>query len=122
MTHLKIANDPVYLREPYVNSEEFVLMERGNQNWLYNCEYAMEVPTDKNKVPHFLAGKNPFMKDFSNKFGLPFDAIWSGAESTYPEYLSRIASGNYNRPASPAAPAANARPRPAAPNSTSGDI
>jgi glyoxylase-like metal-dependent hydrolase (beta-lactamase superfamily II) len=111
----------VYLSEPYINSEEFVLMERGNQNWLYNCEYAMEVPTDKNKVPHFLPGKNPFMKDFANKFGLPFDALWSGAESTYPEYLSKIATGNYSKPASSAAPAAN-RPRPASPDSTSGDI
>jgi cyclase len=122
LTHVMIATDPVYLSEPYVNSEEFVLMERGNQNWLYNCEYAMEVPTDKNKVPHFLPGKNPFMKDFANKFGLPFDAIWSGAESTYPEYLSRIASGNYNKAASPATPASNPRPRPAAPDSASGDI
>jgi cyclase len=122
LTHVMIATDPVYLSEPYVNSEEFVLMERGNQNWLYNCEYAMEVPTDKNKVPHFLPGKNPFMKDFANKFGLPFDAIWSGAESTYPEYLSRIASGNYNKTASPAASASNPRPRPVAPDSASGDI
>src|SRR5215831_18859141 len=122
LTHVMIATDPVYLSEPYINSEEFVLMERGNQNWLYNCEYAMEVPTDKNKVPHFLPGKNPFMKDFANKFGLPFDAMWSGAESTYPEYLSKIASGNYSKPASPAVPAANARPRPAAPDSASGDI
>jgi glyoxylase-like metal-dependent hydrolase (beta-lactamase superfamily II) len=121
LTHVMIATDPVYLSEPYINSEEFVLMERGNQNWLYNCEYAMEVPTDKNKVPHFLPGKNPFMKDFANKFGLPFDAIWSGAESTYPEYLSRIAAGNYNKPASSATPASS-RPRPGTPDSTSGDI
>jgi glyoxylase-like metal-dependent hydrolase (beta-lactamase superfamily II) len=122
LTHVMIATDPVYLSEPYVNSEEFVLMERGNQNWLYNCEYAMEVPTDKNKVPHFLPGKNPFMKDFANKFGLPFDAIWSGAESTYPEYLSKIAAGNNNKPASPVAPASNPRPRPATPDSTSGEV
>ena len=100
LTHVMIATDPVYLSEPYINSEEFVLMERGNQNWLYNCEYAMEVPTDKNKVPHFLPGKNPFMKDFSDKFGLPFDAIWAGAESTYPEYMSKIAAGSYPKPAS----------------------
>jgi glyoxylase-like metal-dependent hydrolase (beta-lactamase superfamily II) len=122
LTHVMIATDPVYLSEPYVNSEEFVMMERGNQNWLYNCEYAMEVPTDKNKVPHFLPGKNPFMKDFANKFGLPFDAIWSGAESTYPEYLPKIASGNYSKPASAAVAASNTRPRPAAPDSTAADI
>jgi cyclase len=112
LSHVMIATDPVYLSEPYINSEEFVLMERGNQNWLYNCEYAMEVPTDKNKVPHFLPGKNPFMKDFSNKFGLPFDAIWSGAESTYPEYMSKIESGVFPKPTS------NAVARPAAATTT----
>ena len=90
LTHVMIATDPVYLSEPYVNSEEFVLMERGNQNWLYNCEYAVEVPRDKNRVPHFLEGKNPFIKDFSNKFGLPFEPAFAGAESTYPEYEAKI--------------------------------
>jgi cyclase len=120
LTHVMIATDPVYLSEPYVNSEEFVLMERGNQNWLYNCEYAMEVPTDKNKVPHFLPGKNPFMKDFADKFGLPFDAIWSGSPSTYPEYLSKIESGSFPKPSS--APVSNAAARPRAAADTQGEI
>jgi glyoxylase-like metal-dependent hydrolase (beta-lactamase superfamily II) len=94
LTHVMIATDPVYLTEPYVNTEEFVSMERGNQNWLYNCEYAMEVPKPKHQVPHFLPGKNPFIKEFSDKFGLPFDAVFAGAESTYPEYLAKVAAGS----------------------------
>jgi hypothetical protein len=57
LSHVLIITDPVYLTEPYVNSQEFVLMERGNQNWLYNCEYAMEVPNPKNDVPHYLPGR-----------------------------------------------------------------
>jgi cyclase len=93
LSHVIIATDPVYLTEPYVNSQEFTLMERGNQNWLYNCEYVMEVPKPKNDVPHFLPGKNPFIKDFSNKFGLPFDAVFAGAEATYPEYMAKLESG-----------------------------
>jgi cyclase len=121
LTHVMIATDPVYLSEPYVNSEEFVMMERGNQNWLYNCEYAMEVPTDKNKVPHFLPGKNPFMKDFANKFGLPFDALWSGAESTYPEYLSKIESGSFAKSGNASTPRTAAPPRAAA-DAAQGDL
>ena len=93
LSHVIIATDPVYLTEPYVNSQEFTLMERGNQNWLYNCEYVMEVPKPKNDVPHFLAEKNPFIRDFSNKFGLPFDAVFAGAEATYPEYMKKLESG-----------------------------
>jgi glyoxylase-like metal-dependent hydrolase (beta-lactamase superfamily II) len=92
LSHVMIINDPVYLTEPYVNSQEFALMERGNQNWLYNCEYLMEVPMDQTKVPHFLPGAAPFAADFSKKFGLPLTAVWGGAESTYPEYVSKLAA------------------------------
>jgi len=90
LSHVIIATDPVYLTEPYVNSQEFVLMDRGNQNWLYNCEYAMEVPKPKNQVPHYLPGKNPFLKDFSNKCGLPSEAVGGGAATTYPEYIPKL--------------------------------
>jgi hypothetical protein len=90
LSHVIIVSDPVYLTEPLIESQEFVLMERGNQNWLYNCEYTVEVPKPKNDVPHFLPGQNPFLKDFANKYGLPFEAVWGGAETTYPEYQSKV--------------------------------
>lgn len=94
LSHIIIVTDPVYLSEPYVNSQEFVLMDRGNQNWLYNCEYVMEVPKPKNDVPHFLPGKNPFLKDFAAKFGLPLEGLWGGAETTYPEYTAKLEAAN----------------------------
>ena len=87
LSHVSMITDPVYLTEPYVTSEEFVLMERGNQNWLYNCEYVMEVPMDKNDVPMYLPGQNPFVEDFAKKFGLPFEAVFGGAPTTSPDYL-----------------------------------
>ena len=90
LSHMMIISDPVYLTEPYVNSQEFVAMERGNRNWLYNCEYVMEVPMDKNDVPYYLPGQNPFITDFAEKFGLPFEAVFGGAEATYPEYLPTV--------------------------------
>jgi hypothetical protein len=108
MSHVIIVTDPVYLSEPYVNSQEFVLMDRGNQNWLYNCEYVNEVPKPKNDVPYFLPGKNPFIKDFANKFGLPFEAVFAGAEATYPEYMSKIEAGSL-APATRNTSAANVR-------------
>src|SRR6185503_5018148 len=114
LTHVMIATDPVYLSEPYVNSEEFVYMERGNQNWLYNCEYVNEVPKPKNDVPHFLPGKNPFIKDFANKFGLPFDPVFGGAEATYPEYLAKFDSGSFTTTRKPDSPARTTTPPPAA--------
>ena len=90
LSHVSMITDPVYLTEPYVTSEEFVRMERGNQNWLYNCEYVMEVPMDKNDVPFYLPGQNPFMEDWAKQFGLPFEAVFGGAPATYPDYLPTL--------------------------------
>ena len=87
LSHVSMITDPVYLTEPYVTSEEFVLMERGNQNWLYNCEYVMEVPMDKNDVPFYLPDQNPFIEDWAKQFGLPFEAVFGGAPTTSPDYL-----------------------------------
>jgi glyoxylase-like metal-dependent hydrolase (beta-lactamase superfamily II) len=91
-------------------------MERGNQNWLYNCEYVMEVPMDQTKVPHFLPGTNPFQEDFSKKFGLPLAAVWGGAEATYPEYMAKLAAGN------PATTLRSSPPLPPVPNEVHSEI
>jgi glyoxylase-like metal-dependent hydrolase (beta-lactamase superfamily II) len=86
LSQVTIATDPVYLTEPYIRSQEFVLMERGNTNWLYNCEYAMEVPKDKNEVPHYLPGKNPWIGEFSAKHAMPEAGVRGGAETLVAEW------------------------------------
>ncbi len=84
LSHVTIATDPVYLTEPYIRSQEFVQMERGNQNWLYNCEYAMEVPKDKNDVPHYLPGRNPWDGEFEAKHAMPREGVRGGAQTLLP--------------------------------------
>jgi cyclase len=86
LSQVTIATDPVYLTEPYIRSQEFVLMERGNTNWLYNCEYAMEVPRDKNTVPHYLPGKNPWAGEFEGRHAMPREGVRGGAESLLPDW------------------------------------
>jgi glyoxylase-like metal-dependent hydrolase (beta-lactamase superfamily II) len=99
LSQVTIASDPVYLTEPYIRSQEFVMMDRNNTNWLYNCEYVMELPTDKNEVPHFLPGQNPFIGEFAARHAMPEAAVRGGAETLLPDW----------RPgAKPAAPRANA--------------
>jgi glyoxylase-like metal-dependent hydrolase (beta-lactamase superfamily II) len=61
-------------------------MERGNTNWLYNCEYVMEVPKDKNEVPHYLPGANPWIGEFSTKHAMPQAGVRGGAETLLPEW------------------------------------
>jgi hypothetical protein len=90
ITHVMIATDPIYLAEPMINTEEFVMMDRSNTNWLYNCETAEEVPRLKHDVPNFLPGKNPFLGYFADQVGLPQEAVQGGVETTYPEYRAKL--------------------------------
>jgi len=86
LSQVTIASDPVYLSEPYIRSQEFVMMDRGNTNWLYNCEYVQELPTDKNDVPHFLPGQNPFIGEFGARHAMPEGGVRGGAETLLPEW------------------------------------
>ncbi len=96
LSQVTIATDPVYLTEPYIRSQEFVLMDRGNTNWLYNCEYAMELPRDKNLVPHYLPGRNPWLGEFERKHGMPAEGVRGGAESLLPEWKPGAAAARPN--------------------------
>jgi hypothetical protein len=91
LTHVMIATDPVYLSEPMINSEEFVVMDRGNTNWLYNCETADEVPRlNKHQAPNYLPGTNPALTEYADTVGLPVEAVRGGADTTYPEYRAKL--------------------------------
>jgi cyclase len=87
MTHVTIINDPVYLTEPVIRTEEFQLNLNGNINWLWPCEYVLEVTArPKGEVPNYLPGQNPFLKEFSVRWHTPEAAASGGAAEMYPEY------------------------------------
>jgi glyoxylase-like metal-dependent hydrolase (beta-lactamase superfamily II) len=122
LSQVTIATDPVYLTEPWIRSQEFVLMERGNQNWLYNCEYAMEIPGPRNHVKHFLPGKNPYLNEIGERYGIPQEGVRGGAETLYPEYLQRMQGKGGATPARPATPAPAATTRRATAAPASNDV
>jgi hypothetical protein len=102
LSHLEIWSDPVYLTEPLIRSEEFVLNERTGGNWLWPCEYVDEiVDRPHSAVPHYLPGKSPFDGDFAYRYGVPVDAAKGGAETTYPEYMAKLKT--LPKPSKPAA-------------------
>lgn len=86
LSQVTIATDPVYLTEPYIRGQDFVELERNNTNWLYNCEYAMEVPRDRHEVPHYLPGQNPWLGEYEGKYVMPKEGVRGGAESLRPEW------------------------------------
>jgi hypothetical protein len=90
LTHVMIIEDPVYLTEPMVLSEAFAVMERGNANWLYNCETVEELAKPRDWVPHYLPGRNPNLTYYSEQRGIPLEAARGGAETMYPEYRATL--------------------------------
>jgi len=91
LSHLIIWTDPVYLSEPLIRSEDFVLQDRTAGNWLWPCEYVDEIlDRPHSAVPNYLPGKSPFEGDFAYRYGVPVEAAKGGAETTYPEYQIKL--------------------------------
>lgn len=107
-----IIYDPVYLTEPLMRTQEFMLHPADDINWLWPCEYVTEVSVRaRDAVPAHLPGANPFLKEYRDMFHLP-EAAKGGAETTYPEYMKVV-----NKAPAPApAPGLGANNRTSPPN------
>jgi glyoxylase-like metal-dependent hydrolase (beta-lactamase superfamily II) len=92
LTHVMILHDPVYLTEPLIKTEDFVLNLNGTDiQWVYPCRYVQEIAErPKGEVPNYLPGQNPFMKEFPQRYGVPEAAALGGAETMYPEYRATM--------------------------------
>jgi hypothetical protein len=90
LTHVSIVTDPVYLTEPLIKTQDFNLIIPAGQNWLYPCDYVVEVARPQGAVPHYLPGQNPFMTEFAAEYKLPAQAVLGGAETMYPEYQQKM--------------------------------
>jgi hypothetical protein len=84
LTVTTLIRDPVYLTEPLVRSQSWVL-DPGQRLGRDICEYVPEVPKP-NALPHHLPGTNPYLREVADWYGLPYEATRGGAETLYPEY------------------------------------
>jgi hypothetical protein len=91
LTHVSIVEDPVYLTEPLVKTNGFMLAQNGDMT-PYPCRPATEVVRAPGVVPHHLHGVNPFLHEYADKHGLPFEATRGGAETALPEYMQKLPS------------------------------
>jgi hypothetical protein len=91
LTHVSIVSDPVYLTEPFVRTNGFRLTP-GLQMQPYPCESVVEVARPRGTVPHHLPGANTYLKEFADRYHIPFEATRGGAETAYPEYARKLAS------------------------------
>ena len=88
LTHVMILHDPAYLTEPLIKTEDFVVnLHAANASWVYHCRSAEEITNrPKGAVPGYLPGENAFMREFTDRYKVPENAVLGGAETMYPEY------------------------------------
>ena len=91
LTHVSIVDDPVYLTEPLIKSEDYIQGTNTDGNWLWPCEYVDELPgRPQGAVPSYMPGENPFVHEFADKYHVPVEAALGGAETMYPEYRQKM--------------------------------
>jgi hypothetical protein len=87
MTRISSIVDPVYLTEPLVKSEEFVLNLQGvpHRKWLFKCKSVVEVVRPEGEVPHYLPGANPYLMEYRNRYKLSAEMTCGDPALTYPQ-------------------------------------
>jgi hypothetical protein len=91
LTHVTVVTDPVYLAEPMIKSQDFLLNSNPEGNWLWPCEYVDELPgIPKGRVAAYMPGENPFLSEYALRHGIPVEAALGGPETMYPEYKEKL--------------------------------
>ena len=104
MLHVSIIDDPAFLEEPFVRTQNFVLNPAQTQARPGPFEIVDEVAGQgKGWVPSYPLGT--LQDAFAKSMGLPYEASQGGRATLYPEYVARIRSGA----AAAAAPVSGAR-------------
>lgn len=89
LTATVIMYDPVYLTEPFIRSSDYQL-DVHQLVAPYPCGVVQEVDRPRGLVPHHLPGTNPYLLEFAQEFGIPFEATRGGAATMYPEYRETL--------------------------------
>jgi hypothetical protein len=87
LTVTTLLDDPVYMEEPHIQSVSFIRSVHQELPY-FPCTVGVENVAEG--FPHFLPGKNPYIRDASKAQGIPFEALRGGAETIYPEYREKL--------------------------------
>jgi cyclase len=86
LTHISVIDDPAYLTEPFIRSQNWVLSPY-QVIAPYPCDPAEETSLPKHTVPHYLPGQNPYLREYAEQHRLPLDGVTGGARTMYPEFI-----------------------------------
>ena len=88
-----IIYDPVMMTEPYTRSTMMWVNDPAMNMSPYPCEEATETAIPRGTVPHFLPGASPLPgldKNVTDRFGTPYEPRLGGAQTMFPEYITKI--------------------------------
>jgi hypothetical protein len=51
-----------------------------------------EVDRPAGVVPSYMPGENPFLREFGEKYNIPFEMVQGGAASMYPEAQRKVSA------------------------------
>ncbi|MDE3110543.1 MAG: hypothetical protein KGL02_11455 [Acidobacteriota bacterium] len=89
LTVAAITYDPVYMEQPLIRTADFTYApQQSMATW--PCEPVDEVDRPESKVPSYMPGKNPYIEEFAARYGVPYEATKGGAETMYPEYMTKV--------------------------------
>ena len=90
-THISVTEDPIYLAEPLIKSEDFSYNPNPSAfQPFYLCEYAEEGEHPRGEVPFYLPGENPWVAQYAADHNLPQEVTLGGPLTMYPEYRIRM--------------------------------
>ncbi len=93
LTVFTTTTDPVFLDEPYTKTMINLRNIKDPDAWLYACEDAQEILSrPEDQIPHYLFGKNPFLRDFADKNKIPLIATLGGPATIHPEFQVKLKS------------------------------
>jgi hypothetical protein len=89
LTMVQVVDDPIYLEEPFVRSQTWVLDTNLNVGPALPWESVDELgDKEVGWVPHYPLGTKH--TEAAEKYDIPLEAIQGGAATTYPEYQKTI--------------------------------
>jgi glyoxylase-like metal-dependent hydrolase (beta-lactamase superfamily II) len=91
LVNTTVVNDPVFLSEPQVRSNDYARNPVDHGAWLYACDDGEQIlDRAPDVVPHYPFSKQPYAKEYSERHKLPLAATLMGAATMYPDFPARL--------------------------------
>jgi len=93
LTVVFIINDPEHREGPFIRTTHAVYDPTTVLNRT-ECQpfntAVINADQARGTIPHWLPGQNPQLREFGEKYGVPYEATRGGSKTIYPEYQAEI--------------------------------